>query len=222
VNESNTLFFLYSARLLGDVHIFLACTAFAGETPSKMTHAIIQMSGSGISADSFSAKPKTFWRASNQYCRVEEEADPERGIHGRMVINEPNAWLVNLADNTAKHLVDPGPTFNCKLPIFAMSPEMAKSKISELEIGRELEFFKQNGAKLIEGPKLQFEAKYYEVQIGDYSLRLVERVDTRAPIMIGLKHGSDQYLAHYLLWEEVPFKSDLFAKPEGVKVEEAK
>jgi len=37
-----------------------------------------------------------------------------------------------LADNTAKHVLDRGPTFNCKLPIFAMDEEMAKSKIGKL------------------------------------------------------------------------------------------
>jgi hypothetical protein len=75
------------------------------------------VSGTDIAADSFSAKPKTFWRASNLYCRIDEEPDPERGIHGRMVINEPDAWLVNLADNSAKHLLDRGPTFNFRLHI---------------------------------------------------------------------------------------------------------
>jgi hypothetical protein len=109
-----------------------------------MTHAVIQMSGSDISVDSFSAKPKTFWRASSQYCRVDEEPDSEKGIHGRLIVNEPDAWLINLADNTAKHVLDRGPTFNCKLPIFAMDEEMAKSKICELEIGQELDFFHAN------------------------------------------------------------------------------
>ena len=192
------------------------------ETPSKMTHAVVQMSGADISADSFSAKPKTFWRASNQYCRVDEEPDPEKGIHGKLIVNEPDAWLVNLADNTAKHVLDPGPTFNCRLPIFALDQEMAKSKIGELEIGRELDFFRSNRAKLIEGPKLQFEANYYELTVGDSVLRLVERVDIHAPILIGLTRGDKVYKARYLLWNEVPFKADLFAKPTGVKIEEAK
>lgn len=192
------------------------------ETPSKMTHAVVQMSGADISADSFSAKPKIFWRASNQYCRVDEEPDPEKGIHGKLIVNEPDAWLVNLADNTAKHVLDPGPTFNCRLPIFALDQEMAKSKIGELEIGRELDFFRSNRAKLIEGPKLQFEANYYELTVGDSVLRLVERVDIHAPILIGLTRGDKVYKARYLLWNEVPFKADLFAKPTGVKIEEAK
>src|SRR5437660_9646426 len=96
--------------------------------PTKMIHVIIKMSGSDIGEDSFAAKPKTFWRASNQYCRADEEPDPQNGIHGRTLINEPDAWLINLADNTAQHVVDHGPTFNCRLPIFAMDEQMAKSK----------------------------------------------------------------------------------------------
>jgi len=77
----------------------------ADSAPTKRTHVIAQMSGPNISADSFAAKPKIYWRASNQYCRIDEEPDTEKGIHGRIIMNEPDAWLVNLADNTAKHLL---------------------------------------------------------------------------------------------------------------------
>ena len=192
------------------------------DAPNKMIHAIVQMSGTDIPEDSFFRKPKVFWRASNRYCRVDEESDTERGIHGRLVVNEPDAWLVNLADSTAKHVLDKGPTFNCRLPIFAFDQEMAKSKIGELEVGRELVFFQTNGAKKIDGPKLHFEANYFELQLGDSTLRLVERVDIHAPIMVGLAREGKTYTARYLLWGQVPFKEDLFAQPTGVKIEEAK
>jgi hypothetical protein len=192
------------------------------DTPSTMIHAIVQMSGTDFPAGSFAAKPKIFWRASSQFCRIEEELDPAHGIHGVMVINEPDVWLINLADETAKHIVDPGPTFNCKMPIFAFSAEMTKGKLGELEIGHEIEFFHTNGAQLIEGPKLEFEANYYELKVGDSILRLVERVDKHVPILIGLVLGDKQYSARYLLWGEVPFKVDIFAKPTGVKIEETK
>jgi hypothetical protein len=75
---------------------------------------------------------------------------------------------------------------------------------------------------LIDGPKLEFEVKYYELKIADSVLRLVERVDIHAPILISLVRGNKVYEAHYLLWGEVPFKAELFAKPTGVKIEEAK
>ena len=202
--------------------ILLPRTGVCADTPSKMIHAIVQMSGTDIADESFAAKPKKFWRASNQYCRVDEELDPANGIHGRLVFNEPDAWLINLADQTAKHVIDPGPTFNCRLPIFAFDAETTKGKIGELEIGRELDFFHTNGAKLIDGPKLSFEANYYELKIADSVLRLVERVDIHAPILIVLVQGDKLYKARYLLWDEVPFKADLFAKPTGVKIEEAK
>ncbi|HEX8817821.1 MAG TPA: hypothetical protein VF753_20195 [Terriglobales bacterium] len=187
-----------------------------------MIHVIIRMSGTGIPEDSFPSKPKTFWRAGTQYCRVDEEPDPEKGIHGRLVINEPDAWLINLEDKTAKYMLDKGPSFNCRLPIFAMDKEMATSKIGELEVGRELDFFQANGARVVEGPKLSFEAKYYEVDIGDSVIRMVERVDIHSPIMIVLTAGDKTYGARYDLWEEVPFKGDLFAKPDGVKIEQSK
>src|ERR1700675_4257139 len=104
----------------------------ADRAPTKMIHLIVQMSGTDVPGDSFAAKPKILWRASNQYCRIDEEPDPENGIHGRMIINEPDVWLINLADRTAKHMVDHGPTYNCKLPIFATDAETLKSKIGEL------------------------------------------------------------------------------------------
>jgi hypothetical protein len=196
--------------------------AVCADAPSEMIHAIVQMSGPDISTDSFAAKPKIFWRASTQYCRIDEEPDPEKGIHGRMVVDEPDAWLINLADQTAKHILDPGPTFNCRLPVFAFDPETVRSKIGELEIGHELEFFHANGAKLIKGPKLDFETNCYELSIADTVLRLVERVETKAPILIVLIRGDKMYQARYLLWGKVSFQGDMFAKPTGVKIQETK
>jgi hypothetical protein len=192
-------------------------------TPAKMTHLAVQMSGTDIPADSFAAKPKIYWRASNQYCRVDEELDPQNGIHGRLIMNEPDAWIVNLANNSARHLVDPGPTFNCKLPIFALDPETVKSKIGELEFGRELDFFRENNAVTVEGPKLEHKTSYYELRIGDAVLKLVELDDIHAPLMIVLIRGGKVVQVRYLLWDDnVPFKAEVFARPAGVTIEETK
>jgi hypothetical protein len=195
----------------------------ADNAPTKMTHLIAQMSGPDIAPDSFAAKPKIMWRASNQYCRIDEEPDPEHGIHGKIIINEPDVWMVNLADSTARHIVDPGPTFNCKLPIFAFGQEMLKTKIADLEFGHEMEFLRKNGAQKADGPKLSFEVNYYELQIDDWHLGVVEIAKIHAPLTIMLTRGDKQYVVKYLLWDDqVPIKVDLFAKPSGVKIEEAK
>jgi hypothetical protein len=192
----------------------------AQNPPSKMIHMIVQVSGSEIPEGAFAGKLKTMWRASNSYCRIDEEPDPEQGLHIRLIMNEPNAWLVDLAHNRAKHMVDPGPTFNCRMPIFVFDSPKVKGKIGELEFGHELEFFQKNGAKQIEGPQLEFNAKFYELAIDSVVLRLVERVDIHAPYLVGLIQGEMITRVRYLLWDEVPFKADLFAKPTGVKIEE--
>lgn len=201
---------------------FVLVGGFQTETaPKTMTHIIAAMSGTDIAKDSFAALPKIYWRASNRYCRIDEEPDPKNGIHGRTIINEPDAWLVNLADHTAKHLVDHGPTFDCRLPIFALDPQMAKNKIGELEFGRELEFFQKNGAQSVEGPKLAFKANFYELKIGDSVLKLVVRTDIQAPLLVALIRGDDIVQVRYLLWDDqVPFNPSLFASPQGLKIEE--
>ena len=139
-------------------------------------------------------------------------------------MNEPDSWLVDLANNRAKHMVDPGPTFNCRMPIFAFNMEMYKGKVGELEYGHELEFFQKNGAKQVDGPKLEsFKAYYYDLALEGMVLKLVERVDIHVPIRIALLQGEKITQVRYLLWEDkIPFKADLFAKPVGVNIEEVK
>lgn len=100
---------------------------------------------------------------------------------------------------------------------------MVKSKLGQLEFGRELNFFKDNNARAVDGPKLEFTTNYYELTIGDAVLRLVERADIHAPLMIGLAQGGKVTRIRYLLWDDqVPFKADVFAKPSNVRIEEAK
>lgn len=206
--------------------LFLTCMAIlncAGQPPTKMTHLIVSMSGTGFPADSFAAKPKTMWRATNQYCRINEEPDPDQGIHGNTIINEPDVWMVNLISKSAQHIVDEGPTFDCKLPIFVLDETMVKSKVAELEFGRELEFFKKNNAKKVDGPKLSFPANYYRLEMEGAVLSLVERSDVHAPIMVGFSRGDTFLKVKYSLWDDqVPFKAELFAKPADVKIIEAK
>jgi hypothetical protein len=139
-------------------------------------------------------------------------------------MNEPDSWLIDLANNRAKHMIDPGPTFNCRLPIFAFNMEMLKSKVGGLEFGHELEFFKKNSAKQVDGPTLEsFKANYFRLDLNGMVLTLVERADIHVPILIGLSQGEKVTRVRYLLWEDrLPFKAELFAKPTGINMQEVK
>src|SRR5713226_2513962 len=75
------------------------------------------------------------------------------------------------SQKTAQHSIDPCPTFNCHLPVFAygtpQSLDEEMKEIRELEFGRELDFFKGKGAVPEGGPVLfKKETTAYKTKVG--------------------------------------------------------
>jgi hypothetical protein len=214
------------------VSAFLLATALcAQQPPQTMTRMVIQLAGTDVPRDSFAAKPKTFFRAGTTYCRVEEQPDPEKGIHGLAIIHEPDIWMVNLADETARHFVDAGPTFNCRMPIFgdrlAGIPDEEAKQIGALEFGFEMEFFKDHGAAREQGPVLEFGGQPrqtigYRLQFGDWMIALFTDGDPERPAGVSMFHGDKHFTYYYSRYEQKAFDPALFAKPDGVKIEEGK
>jgi hypothetical protein len=166
-----------------------------------------------------------FSTARLRYCRIEELPDTEHGIHGLVVVSEPDAWLINLLTKTAQHQVDPGPTFNCRLPLFpddVKSATDASNQLTGLEFGRELAFFQDSAATIKDGPTLQSKTtKAYTVSIGDSQLSLFTNGTPERPVAIARQRGNKREVYWYTTYEEVPFDSKLFAKPDGVRVADA-
>jgi hypothetical protein len=214
-------------RLALKLACLLSCSLLAQQPPKTMTKMVVQLQGSDVPDDSFAAKPKTIFRAGNKYCRIEEKPDPEHGIHGVIIVNEPETWMVNLADGTAKHMTDPGPTFNCRLPIFAgwlsELPGDAAKQIGGLEFGHEMEFFTAGGAKPDKGPELQSQqTNTYMLSFGDISLALFTYGTPERPLAVALRRGNKHQILWYSGYGEIEFDAKLFDKPSGVKIEEMK
>jgi hypothetical protein len=152
--------------------------------------------------------------------------DVEHGIHGLAVINEPDIWLINLMTKTAQHEVDPGPSFNCRLPLFTDDMKSAtdtNNKINSLEFGRELAFFSENHATTKDGPVLHSKpTKAYVVDIGDTELLMFTNGVPERPVAVARQRAGKREVYWYESYDELPFDEALFAKPAGVKVEEAK
>ena len=192
-----------------------------------MTKMVVQLQSPDVPADSFAAKPKTMFRSGTQFCRIEEEPDAEQGIHGLMIIHEPDAWMINLATMTAQHMVDPGPTFNCRLQIFGSEardlPEEEGKQIAELEFGFELEFFKSKGATPQQGMVLQTkQTVLYKLQFGDSTVALFTYGAPERPLAVAWTHRGKNEIFWYSGYGEMDFDPKLFAKPEHVKIEEVK
>lgn len=200
---------------------------FGQQSPEVMTRLAVKLESPEVPEGSFAAQPKIMFRAGAGYCRTEEVPDPEHGIHGLMILNDPDAWMVNLLTKTARHFVDPGPTFNCHLPIFqgeqVKSAADIKNPLLELEFGQELGYFKGKGATPKEGPVLRDKpTTVYAVDIGDSQLFLFTAGTPERPWALARKHGNANEIFCYGTYEQFPFDPKLFAKPGYVKIEEAR
>jgi hypothetical protein len=193
-----------------------------------MTKLMVKFESPETPKESFAAQPKVMYRAASRYCRIEENPDLAGGIHGLIIMNEPGIWMVNRLDKTAQHIVDTGPTYNCRLPIFAddvdmKSAEDLKKPLMQLEFGRELEYFRPKSTAPIPGPVLQGKpTMVYSVQVRDWQLFLFTSGDPEVPVAVTRKNDKTREIFWYGEYAQVPFNAKLFAKPEGVKIGDAK
>jgi hypothetical protein len=213
-------------KIAAAVMLALCAGAYGEDTPATMTMLTVKLESPEIPKESFAAQPKRIYRSGSRYCRLEENPDLEHGIHGLLIMNEPDSWLINRLDKTAKHMLDPGPTFNCRMPMFAdaqgiKSTEDLKQPLIQLEFGRELEFFHAGSGAAEPGPVLQGKKTMaYRVQLGDSQLVLFTSGDPEAPVAVVRKSDKTREIYWYGEYIQQPFDAKLFAKPEGVKVEE--
>jgi hypothetical protein len=192
-----------------------------------MTKVEVRLQGSDVPEGSFASKPRVLYRAGTRYCRVEEAPDPENGIHGLLIVNEPDAWQVNLLPKEARHLVDAGPSFKCHLPIFpggAGAPgAAAKKPVPGLEFGLEIEYFTAQGATPRPGGVLQGQqTTTYVLDADDTKIALFTYGTPERPLAVARTQGNSHAIFWYSGYGQVPFDPKLFAKPEGVKIEEQK
>jgi hypothetical protein len=195
--------------------------------PTTMVKLEVRLQSPDAPEGSFSAQPKTMYRASTGYCRLEEAPDPKNGIHGLLILHEPDAWMVNLASKSARHIVDTEPPFFCRLPMFSDDQDKSqadpKLRVSALEFGRELEYFKSMGAVPDKGPVLQGQqTTAYLISLGPTILTLFTYGSSQFPLAVVRKVGDKSDIWWYSGYGRVPFDPKLFAKPEGIKIEEQK
>jgi hypothetical protein len=206
----------------------LLCGISAAQQPPKtMTKVEVVLQSPDAPVGSFAAKPKVFYRAGNRYCRIEEETDTEHGIHNLLIVNEPDYWMVNLITKTGRHSVDPGPTFNCHLPIFAyatpQSLDEETREIRQLEFGQEFEFFKSKGAIPEKGPVLQTkETMVYRAKVGTAALALFTYGAPERPLAVAVQREGKNDLFWYSGYGLMDFDPKLFTKPENAKIEDSK
>jgi hypothetical protein len=204
---------------------FLLGAVVVGQTfPASMTKLTIRLQPNrDVPSDTFATKPKTMYRAASIYCRIEESPDPAKGMQRVIILNGPDAWIVNLLKKSAQHFVDPGPTFNCHLPVFpGERATNGKDSLAELEFGNELSYFRGKAARRA-GPVLRNRStNAYAVEIGDSQLFLFTAGEPEMPWVLTRERGNRIETYWYEIYDELPFDPRLFNKPREVRIEETK
>jgi len=82
--------------------LLLALPSYAGCVPKRVLHVVMRIDDPALPADHFARKPRIVYRLGNHYGLVEEAYDPDRKLQLRIIVSEPDLWMVNLADDDAQ------------------------------------------------------------------------------------------------------------------------
>jgi len=185
--------------------------------PKSLVHIIVTDITPGIDATSFGAQPRVMYRIGEDRLRIEEATDAANGIHGLVVVAEPNIWMVNLYDGTGRHIVDPGPTFDAVAPVLGM--QGLPSKLLGLEFGCEEDFIAENASAPVRSEQIgttRFDV--YRVVAGADAVEILERPGTGTPYLVRYYHQDKLaiVLRYDLYATGLPANPSLFVAPPGV------
>jgi hypothetical protein len=195
---------------------------FAGRADdAKMLYIEYQLVAFGLSPDSFPAQPKKLWRVADTRLRLEEVKNPDTGEQRLVIVAQPDIWIIDRIAGFGRHQVDPGPTFKVKFPVFNAE---GADEITALEMGREVEFFRERGAKDMGAKTVAgVECNESMIELGGRKLSLFTRKADGLPFQVSVLIGDTARAVRYLRYErELAVDKALFAPPAGVEIEEAK
>jgi len=184
--------------------------------PPKLVHITFVDVTPCVDPTSFAAKPKDLYRIGSGKVRIEEAVDTANRIHGLIVTDEPNIWFANLYDHSGKHIVDPGPTFLAKAPVFGA---ILPGKLIDLEFGCESDFIAVNAPKpvrveLVGGTSYDV----YRAEDGSDAVEILSKPGTTTPAFARYFHqGTLQIALRYDLYAAaLPDDPALFSPPSDV------
>ena len=173
-----------------------------------------------IKPGSFEGSVRKMWRYKDSYARLEEAPNPQTGIHGLLITNAPNSYLINRYTKVARHVVDPGSTYNVVIPVF---PSERDGKLKGLQMGRELAFFQANGAVVFPDEPVDTNmCSVLRAKIEDSEIKLFLDKDSKQPRQVWIRNPRSEYAVRYLRYQtDLPADLSLFAVPKDVQVTRA-
>ncbi len=194
-------------------------SCIATELPKTMSKISVRVIEPKPKEGSFQAQPKTYYRATKQYMRAEEELDKEMNIKALTVANEPDIWMMELVSKTGKKLKDPGPTYNVILPIYG-SPVREK-ELAKLEYGMELDYFTKRKIKASSDKIDGKQVDKFETTADGCLVKLWVDPKSKKPLIISASKDGRTTVFEYVVYEPaLKFDAAKFAPPKDVKFAE--
>jgi len=167
-----------------------------------------------IKPNSFEASVRKLWRYTDSYARLEEAPNPQTGIHGLLITSAPNS-------SDPRHVVDRGPTYNVIIPVF---PSERDGKLKQLQMGRELAFFRANGAiAALDEPVDTAMCTVLRAKVDDSEIKLfLDKGSPQQPRQVWIRNPRSEYAVRYLRYRtDLPVDLSLFAVPKDVQISRA-
>jgi hypothetical protein len=196
--------------------LLASLTLAAQAADDKMLFAEYRVVSPDLPASSPEAQPRKVWRLGKEFLRFEDVPNPETKVHGLIIVDEPDIWIIDRNKGQGRHAIDPGPQYVVHFPIF---PREQSEKLKQLEFGSELKFFQDIGAKELASQTVDgIKCKLYRLELDDRELTLFLKPDN-VPLQIEVQSASVKYAVRFLKYDpnQKP-DMNLFKVPPGIKI----
>ncbi|MEK6210616.1 MAG: hypothetical protein AABM64_09675 [Pseudomonadota bacterium] len=196
--------------------LLASITLGAQAADDKMLFAEYRVVSANLPASSPEAQPRKIWLLGKEFLRFEDVPNRETKVHGLIIVDEPDIWIIDRNKGQGQHAIDPGPQYVVHFPIF---PREQSEKLKQLEFGSELRFFQDHGAKELASQTVDgIKCKVYRLEFDDREVTLFLKPDN-LPLQIEVQSASVKYAVRFLKYDpnQKPDMS-LFKVPPGIKI----
>lgn len=190
--------------------------------PARMVRVVIQNALPGLPASSPQAKPRTMYRHTERYARIEEPMDPTSKRKLLVIVAEPDVWMIDEVAKKGQRAKDPGPVYEFRAPI--LSPDRVPELFQKLETGCELDFVTDYAPRSV--GKVKIDKRTYDqrqVIMGPLRLEFLLNEAGDQVFQVALyRNERPEVMLRYLDYNaQLPPDMALFAPPPGVWISDA-
>jgi len=186
--------------------------------PKKLFNAVYKCIPPGIDNYCSNGRLASTFRLGEKYGRIDAQQDYQRKEHITIIVNEPDVWIIEKNSKTAKHVVDQGPTYIYRQPIFS-NTSIKSDFIRTIELGCETKSLIEAGAKKITIEDKTI-GKLDALQYLEGSEELILYLSNGTPIQLEYYRNNKRLggLKYLVYQENLSFKKGLFKLPNDIKI----